>query len=46
MSNDLDRLAARVGIEPEYLALTGEVTRTSDAAKRATLKVMVPRASK
>jgi 4-alpha-glucanotransferase len=40
MTEDLDRLAACVGIEPEYLALTGETHRVSDDAKRAVLKAM------
>ena len=37
MSEALDRLAAMVGIEPSYLALTGEIIDVSDDAKRATL---------
>jgi 4-alpha-glucanotransferase len=36
----LDDLAARVGIEPEYLTLKGETRRLPDAAKRATLAAM------
>jgi 4-alpha-glucanotransferase len=40
MSHDFDRLAACVGIEPEYRALTGETERVSDDAKRAVLKAM------
>ena len=38
--NELDRLAATVGIESEYLTLTGEVHRVSDRAKRGVLKAM------
>jgi 4-alpha-glucanotransferase len=40
MSAALDKLAASVGIEPEYLTLTGETERVSDDAKRATLRAM------
>lgn len=40
MSADLDRLAEMVGIEGEYLALTGEKQRISDDSKRAALKAM------
>jgi 4-alpha-glucanotransferase len=40
MSDLLDRLAARVGIEPQYETLTGELHRVSDQAKCATLNVM------
>jgi 4-alpha-glucanotransferase len=40
MSTMLDRLAESVGIEPQYLALTGETRHVSDDAKRATLKAM------
>ena len=36
----LDRLASMVGIEPSYFALTGEVVKVSDDAKRAVLKAM------
>ena len=38
MSEDLDRLAAAVGIEPSYFALNGELVRASDDAKRAVLQ--------
>ena len=37
---ELDRLAATVGVEIEYLTLTGEVHRVSDRAKRGVLKAM------
>ncbi len=40
MSEALDRLAAMVGIEASYFALTGESIRVSDDAKRATLRAM------
>ena len=40
MSEALDHLAAMVGIEPSYLALTGETISVSDDAKRATLAAM------
>lgn len=40
MSEALDRLAAMVGIEREYLTLTGDVTVVTDDAKRATLAAM------
>jgi 4-alpha-glucanotransferase len=40
MSAALDRLAESVGIERDYLALTGETRRVSDDAKRATLRAM------
>jgi len=40
MSEGLDRLAGMVGIELSYFALTGEVIRVSDDAKRAVLKAM------
>jgi 4-alpha-glucanotransferase len=40
MSENLDRLAERVGIERDYLTLTGATERVSDDAKRATLKAM------
>ncbi|HEX9905662.1 MAG TPA: 4-alpha-glucanotransferase [Propylenella sp.] len=40
MSRNLDRLAALAGIETEYIALTGEVVRVADDAKRATLAAM------
>lgn len=40
MSENLDRLAIMVGIEPSYFALTGEVIRVSDDAKRAVLEAM------
>ena len=40
MSENLDRLAIMVGIEPSYFALTGEVVKVSDDAKRAVLKAM------
>lgn len=40
MTSDLDRLAAMVGIEREYLALNGETVRVSDEARRATLRAM------
>jgi 4-alpha-glucanotransferase len=40
MSDNLNRLAEMVGIEPQYLALTGETTHVSDEAKRAALEVM------
>jgi 4-alpha-glucanotransferase len=40
MSEALGRLAAMVGIEQSYLALTGETVRISDDAKRATLAAM------
>jgi 4-alpha-glucanotransferase len=40
MSEALDRLAARVGIERDYIALTGETKDVSDDAKRATLRAM------
>lgn len=40
MSETLDRLAAMVGIEAIYLALTGAVVTVSDDAKRAVLKAM------
>ena len=38
--SELDRLAATVGVETEYLTLTGEVHRVSDRAKRGVLKAM------
>jgi 4-alpha-glucanotransferase len=40
MSADLDRLAGMVGIERDYVALSGETVRVSDKACRATLKAM------
>jgi len=40
MSEALGRLAAMVGIEPSYLALTGETIHVSNDAKRATLAAM------
>lgn len=40
MNQNLDRLAAAVGIEPSYFALSGELVRASDDAKRAVLKAM------
>ena len=40
MSDNLNRLAELVGIEPQYVGLTGETTHVSDEAKRAALKVM------
>jgi 4-alpha-glucanotransferase len=40
MSNALDRLAQNVGIELDYLTLTGTIERVSDDAKRATLRAM------
>ncbi len=40
MSENLDRLAEMVGIERDYLTLTGTTERVSDDAKRATLKAM------
>lgn len=40
MSVELDRLARAVGIEPDYLALTGETQHVSDEAKRAALTAM------
>jgi 4-alpha-glucanotransferase len=40
MKSALDCLAESVGIEPQYLALTGETRRLSDEAKRATLRAM------
>ncbi len=40
MSVTLDRLAAMVGIEASYLALTGEVIHVSNDAKRTTLAAM------
>ena len=40
MSKNLDRLAGMVGIERDYLTLTGTTERVSDEAKRATLKAM------
>ena len=44
MSETLDRLAIMVGIEPTYFALTGEVIRVSEDAKRAVLEAMGIRA--
>ena len=44
MSEALDRLAIMVGIEPSYFALTGEVMKVSDDAKRAVLEAMGIRA--
>ena len=44
MSEALDRLAVMVGIEPSYFALTGEIIRVSDDAKRAVLEAMGIRA--
>jgi 4-alpha-glucanotransferase len=40
MSESLDRLAKMVGIEPTYIALTGEIVSVSDDAKRGVLKAM------
>ncbi len=40
MSESLDRLAAMVGIEPRYQALTGEIIDVSEDGKRATLAAM------
>lgn len=40
MSENLDRLAGAVGIEPSYFALSGKVVAVSDEAKRAVLKAM------
>ncbi len=40
MSGALSRLAAMAGIEPSYIALTGETVVASDAAMRATLHAM------
>jgi 4-alpha-glucanotransferase len=40
MSDALDRLARNVGIELDYLTLTGSIARVSDDAKRATLRAM------
>ncbi len=45
MSEALDRLAAMVGIELQYLSLTGAVIDVSDDAKRATLAAMGIKAS-
>ncbi len=36
----LDRLAAMVGVEPRYLALSGEAVEVSEDAKRAVLRAM------
>ena len=35
MSEALDRLARMAGIEPDYIALTGEVVRVPEDARRA-----------
>ena len=40
MSENLDRLAAMVGVERDYLTIAGDTARVSDAAKHATLKAM------
>ena len=44
MSEALDRLARRAGIEPDYIALTGEVVHASEDARRAVLEAMGIRA--